>query len=198
MLKSFFIPELFNFYTQHDLDPSEFWIMQDGARCHTTRNAQVNVIDYIGLQFGQQRKTGRTLGSSLDPTSCDFLQNPGVQERKNVYFSPPQHRQTIMNDNQPSTASRRASEIWKHFRRNLETGKAECLSCEAELALCGTTSNLWNHAKRVHKITEEMQAPTCLPNKRRRKKIVFEGDLTQSLLHLKALLQTVQPSSPGL
>ena len=92
MLKSFFIPELFNFYTQHDLDPSEFWMMQDGARCHTTRNAQVNVIDYIGLQFGQ-RTLGERLGEhwparSPDLTPCDFFLWGYLKEQ--VYKEGPQ------------------------------------------------------------------------------------------------------------
>ena len=79
MLENFFIPELFNFYTRHDLDPSQFWFMQDGARCPITRypRPQVNVIDYIGSQFGAQT-IGEKLGEhwparSPDLTPCDFF-----------------------------------------------------------------------------------------------------------------------------
>ncbi|KAL5267571.1 hypothetical protein ACHWQZ_G004568 [Mnemiopsis leidyi] len=71
---------------------------------------------------------------------------------------------------QSSSTIRRSSEVWKHFRKNTETGKAECLKCDKSLALCGTTTNLWNHAKRAHQVLEEKQPPTCPPNKRRRKK----------------------------
>ena len=77
MLENFFVPELFNYYTRHDLDPSQFWFMQDGARYHITRNPQVNVIDYIGSQFGAQT-IGEKLGKhwparSPDLTPCDFF-----------------------------------------------------------------------------------------------------------------------------
>ena len=92
MLENFFIPALFNFYTRHDLDPSQFWFMQDGARCHITRNPQVNVIDYIGSQFGAQT-IGEKLGEhwparSPDLTPCDFFLWGYIKEE--VYKQGPQ------------------------------------------------------------------------------------------------------------
>ena len=77
MLENFFIPELFNFHARHDLDPSPFWFMQDGARCHITRNPQVNVIDYIGSQFGAQTIVEKLVehwsARSPDITPYDFF-----------------------------------------------------------------------------------------------------------------------------
>ena len=77
MLQNFFVPELFKFYMQHNLDPSAFYMMQSGAPSHTTCNAQVDVIDYIRSQFGQQT-IGELLGEhwparSPDLTPCDFF-----------------------------------------------------------------------------------------------------------------------------
>ena len=66
MLENFFIPELFNFYTRHDLDPSQFWFMQGGARCHITRNPQVNMIHRLSVRGADYRREAwRTLVCSI-------------------------------------------------------------------------------------------------------------------------------------
>ena len=95
MLENFFIPELFNFYTHHDLDPSQFWFMQDVARCHITRNPQVNVIDF---QFGAQT-IGEKLGEhrparSPDLTPCEFFLWGYLKEE--VYKQGPQPNLAVL------------------------------------------------------------------------------------------------------
>ena len=88
MLENFFIPELFNCYTRYDLDPSHCWFMQDGARCHITRNPQVNVIDNIGSQFGARSLVNTGLLDRL--TSPLAISSFGAISRKRSRSRGPQ------------------------------------------------------------------------------------------------------------
>ena len=71
MLKRFFIPELYNLFTDLDLDPFKLHFMQDGARAHITRP----VRHYLEEQF-ENRTIGEHLpqhwsARSPDLTPCD-------------------------------------------------------------------------------------------------------------------------------
>ena len=75
MLRTKFIPDLFNFCLQHDLDPLKMWFQQDGARPHIVNSVR-QYLQAPGL-FG-----GRTIGQHLDHhwparspdlTVCDFF-----------------------------------------------------------------------------------------------------------------------------
>jgi hypothetical protein len=75
MLERKFIPDLFNFCLQHDLDPLEMWFQQDGARPHIVNSVR-QYLQHAG-RFG-----GRTIGDRLDHhwparspdlTVCDFF-----------------------------------------------------------------------------------------------------------------------------
>ena len=59
MLQLSFIPDLFNFCWQHDLDPMKMWFQQDGARPHIVTSVRLYLQD--PGRFG-----GRTIGQHLD------------------------------------------------------------------------------------------------------------------------------------
>ena len=75
MLRRQFIPDLFDFCLQNDLDPLTMWFQQDGARPHIT----VAVRQFLTDQY---RFGGRSIGQYLDQhwparspdlTVCDFF-----------------------------------------------------------------------------------------------------------------------------
>jgi hypothetical protein len=54
----------------------------------------------------------------------------------------------------PSTAS----DVWKYFTRSLDKKTAKCNLCNTDFTYCGGTTNLRNHLKAKHPVSENSEA----------------------------------------
>lgn len=82
-------------------------------------------------------------------------QEPAAVVRKRIYFP------------KPSTDSnRRRSKVWNHFNVNKETKAAYCKVCNQKLSYnSNSTSNLLNHLKSIHAVTEDELGLNELPKR---------------------------------